>query len=123
RSGTCSWVCHRSYSGSRERAMSFHSARKALPASATALSRRKGLAREPAPSLCVQGFDLGADEAGHVPLDVVADAGLQVRKVPVAVGKSAEELGIECELRRRIDRIEPVLFVDRLAQHEAPAAA
>ena len=40
----------------------------------------------------------------------------------IAFRKAREELGVELRGRARIDRVEPVLLVDRLAQHQAPAA-
>ena len=48
---------------------------------------------EPRPAACVQPLDLGADELGHVELDVVADALLDVREVPVALRQRGSRSG------------------------------
>src|SRR5260370_7501357 len=59
-------------------------------------------------------------EPCHFGFDFVGDLGLQISKVPIALRKTLEQRPIECELGRRIDRIEAVLFVNQPAQHQAP---
>src|SRR5271169_2645703 len=78
-------------------------------------------AREPALAAAVERFHRGAVEAGHVGLDLVADPGLEIGEMPVALGKLHQEDGVEFEPGGGIDGVEAVLLVDRLAQHQAPA--
>ena len=47
---------------------------------------------------------------------------LDVGEVAVARGQARQAAVVEREPRGRIDRIDAVLLVDRLAQHDAPAA-
>src|SRR5216684_1421814 len=78
-------------------------------------------AGEPRRAAGIKPLDLGPPEPGHVLLHLVADAGLQIGEVTVALGELGQELGVEGELGGGIDRIEPVLLIDRLAQHDTPA--
>ena len=82
----------------------------------------RGPAAQPGGAAPIQRLDLRAPEPWHVSLDVVADPRLQVREMAVALGELAEQLAVELQSCARIDGSHPVLLVDRLAQHEAPAA-
>src|SRR6266567_6258049 len=88
----------------------------------TVACRLFGLPREPVPSLAIELFDLGTDQARHVALDLVADQFLHVGKVAVALRQRGERLLVEAEGCCGIDRIDPVLLVDRLAADDAPLA-
>ena len=55
-------------------------------------------------------------------LTVKPCCGLQIGEMTVADGEALERRAVELELRRRVDRAQPVLLVDRLAQHDRPAA-
>src|SRR3954467_15382605 len=70
------------------------------------------LARQPGGTGLVQPLHLGAGEAGHVALHVEADRALRVGEVAVAGGEAPEQLLVELEVGRRVDRVEPVLLVD-----------
>src|SRR5215467_6373344 len=78
------------------------------------------LAPEPSRSRGVESLDFVAFERGHVALDGKADPGLRVGQVPIAFGELREQGRVERELHRRIDGIEAVLFIDRLAQNDRP---
>src|SRR4051812_13673503 len=69
------------------------------------------LARQPGGSGPVQPLHLCPNEAGHVALHVEADRALRVGQVTVAGGEAPEQLLVELEVGRRIDRVEPVLLV------------
>src|SRR5580704_8584127 len=77
-------------------------------------------AGEPVGPSAVELLDARADEARHVPLDVVSDLGLRVGEVLVANGEARQQVGVELERGRGVDRIKAVLLVDRLAQHDPP---
>jgi hypothetical protein len=51
----------------------------------------------------------------HVELHVVADPGLEVGEVAVALGEAGQEPTVELEARGGVDRVHPVELVDRLA--------
>ncbi len=71
--------------------------------------------REPARATLVVVLDLGAGQPRHVRLDVIADPGLQVGEVAVAGRESLQALGVEGRRGGRVDRVEAVLLIDRLA--------
>ena len=81
-----------------------------------------GLAGQPGGAALVQALDLRAGQAWHVGLDRVPGLDLQVGQVAVALGKAGQHVGIQGERRGRVDRVQAVLLVDRLAQHDRPAA-
>src|SRR6266511_4207345 len=81
------------------------------------------LAGEPGAPARVESVDLGPLQRRHVALDSKADPGLDVCEVAVALGKLAEELRVQAQRRAGVDRIESVLFVDRLPQNDRPDVA
>src|SRR5215469_3149506 len=85
--------------------------------------RSQPLALEPARALPIERVQVRPFEAGHVRFHVVADLGLQISQMPIAFRKTLEQILIERELGRGIDRIETVLFVNQPAQHQPPPAA
>src|SRR3954465_8844368 len=80
------------------------------------------LALQPRSSACIQCLDLGPLQAGHVALDRVADAGLQISEVPVARWELLEERFVQNGSCTRRNGVHAVFLIDRLAQHDAPAA-
>src|SRR3954465_7337774 len=80
------------------------------------------LALQPRSSARIQCLDLGPLQARHVALHRVADAGLQISEVPVARWELLEQRLVQYGRGAGRDRVHPVLFIDRLAQHDAPAA-
>ena len=100
------------------------SATRARRRSARAISARARAAatRQPFRAARVQRLHLRPGETGHVGLHGEADLRLQVREMPVADRESFEQRAIEAQRRCRIDRVDPVLLVDRLAQHDSPAS-
>src|SRR5215218_8100285 len=79
-------------------------------------------ARQPLCPARVQRLDLRARQTRHVALDVVADALLEIGEVAVALGVAGEDLRVEVGGLRRIDRVETILLVDRLANDDPPPA-
>ena len=79
------------------------------------------LGSQPASAALVQGLDLRPGQPGHVGLDLVADAGLQVGQVPVALRERASVAASSSSRAAGSTGSMPVLLVDRLAQHDAPA--
>src|SRR4051812_36399703 len=77
----------------------------------SALQRTAG---EPAGAALVQLLHHRALEHRHVHLDLVADARLDVGQVAVTLGHGGEHVRVEFQLRRRVDRVDAVLFIDRL---------
>src|ERR1700683_4611355 len=69
------------------------------------------VAGQPTSPPSVQTFDCGALTPWHVGLHRVADGGLQVSQVPVAIGKLVQESWLEHEHRARIYGINSVLFI------------
>ena len=65
---------------------------------------------------------LGALETRHVAFDGVADLGLNICEVTITLRKRTEQVCLEFKVGRRIDRVEAVLFVNGLTQHDAPTA-
>src|SRR5262249_30332710 len=55
-------------------------------------------------------------------LDIVAEAGLKVRQVAITLRKTLQDALIQAEVRPVIDRIHPILLINRLPQHHSPAA-
>jgi hypothetical protein len=80
------------------------------------------LAGEPVRAAAVQVLDAGAGEPRHVALDVESDLGLDVAEVAVSDGELGQQIAVQLEPGGRVDRVEPVLLVDRLAQDDPPAA-
>src|SRR3954453_6987457 len=80
------------------------------------------LALEPRTSARIQCLDLGPLHAGHVALDRVADAGLQISEVPVARWELLEERFVQNGSCTRRNGVHAVFLIDRLAQHDAPTA-
>jgi hypothetical protein len=70
-------------------------------------------AGEPSAPALVERLDLRALEAGHVRFHLAADLRLQIGEVPITFRKAREQITVEAELCRGIDRVEPILFVDR----------
>src|SRR5215467_6820709 len=85
--------------------------------------RSQPLALEPARALPIERVQVRPFEAGHVCLHLVADLGLQISQMPVAFRKTLEQILIERQLGRGIDRIETILFVNQSAQHQPPPGA
>jgi hypothetical protein len=81
-----------------------------------------GRAGQPGGAARVQALDLGTTQAGHVRLDGEAELGLQVGQVAVTVGEPLQHAGVQRERRRRVDRVDAVLLVDRLPEHDRPPA-
>src|SRR5947207_3370370 len=81
------------------------------------------LAGEPCRAVIVELPYRRSLQHGHVALDGEADLRLRVGKIAVTLGKLAEEFGVEMERRAGIERVDAILFVDRLAQHDRPARA
>src|SRR5579883_751423 len=75
---------------------------------------------EPIFAAPIERRDLRPVEARHVGLHFVADPGLEIGKVPVAFGKLFQQITVQLKPCGRVDRIETILFVDRLAQHQPP---
>src|SRR5712664_1544800 len=71
--------------------------------------RRAG---EPGLAMAVEALYHGAFQLRQVALDGVAELRLQVAQVPVSLREAAEQIGIELEAHRRIQRIHAILFVD-----------
>src|SRR4051812_47579805 len=80
------------------------------------------LALQPPLARLIQPLHLRPIQARHIGFHRVADPRLQIGEMAIASREARQQIGIERELRRRIERIEPILLVDRLAQHEPPAA-
>src|SRR3954465_12985253 len=70
--------------------------------------------------MAVQALDRGPLELRQLLLDLEAELGLQIGEVTVAFGKGAEQVGIQLELRRRIERVHSVFFVNGLPAHDRP---
>src|SRR6516162_8908751 len=85
--------------------------------------RSQRLALEPARTLPIERVQVRPFEAGHVRPHLVADLGLQISQMPVAFRKTLEQILIERQLGRGIDRIETILFVNQPAQHQPPPGA
>src|SRR4029079_8812678 len=77
---------------------------------------------EPALASGIERLHHIALQAGHVQLDLVADARLRIRKMPVPLGKALQQGAIERWQRARRHWVEAVLLVDGLAQHHAPSS-
>src|SRR6185437_5511096 len=67
------------------------------------------LSRQPRRTRCVQPLHLWACQAGHVALHVEADRSLRVGQVAIYGRELPEQVSVELELRRRVERVEPVL--------------
>src|SRR6185312_14682533 len=80
------------------------------------------LALQPRGAPRIQSRDLRSLHTGHVALHGVADTGLQIREVTVARWELLEESSVQHRRRAWCDRVHAVLLIDRLAQHDAPAA-
>src|SRR5260370_39602716 len=91
------------------------------PCCSTDATLFKLLPLEPIFTAPIERRDLPPVEARHAGLHFVADPGLEVGEVPVALGKLRQQVPVQLQLCGRVDRVETVLFVDRLAQHQAPA--
>ena len=76
---------------------------------------------QPGGTALVQPLDLGPAAARHVRLDRVAHLLLQVGQVLVALGEPGQHGLVEGQRGGRVDRVDPVLLVDGLAQHHPPA--
>src|SRR3954454_5040562 len=80
------------------------------------------LALQPRRSARIQWLDLAPLQARPVALDRVADAGLQISEVPVARWELLEERFVQNGSCTRRNGVHAVFLIDRLAQHDAPAA-
>src|SRR6516164_975590 len=80
------------------------------------------LALKPGRALGIERIELRPIMAGHVGLDLVADAALQIGEMAIALWELCQEVLVEREFGGRIDRIESVLFICEAAQHDAPFA-
>ena len=78
--------------------------------------------RQPGSPMPVEYLDLGPGQAWHVAFDAIADGFLCVCEMTIADRKSVELFGVQFQFDRRIDRIEPILFINRLPQDNAPDA-
>src|SRR5208282_2015641 len=76
---------------------------------------------EPAGSAGVNLVKFRSLDSGHVGFDLVPDPALQVREVAIALREAVEQILVEHDFHRRIHWIEPILLIDRLPQHQAPA--
>src|SRR6202035_4958373 len=81
----------------------------------------KLLALEPRRAAPVERVELRPDQPRHVGLHGLAVLALQIGEVAVAFGEAREQRRVEPHGRGRIDRIDAVALVDRLAQQHAPA--
>src|SRR5262245_9375982 len=81
----------------------------------------RGSALQPAAPTGIERLHDWPLEAWHVALHAIADLLLDIGEMAVALRKRREFRRIELERGRRIDRVEPVLLVDRLAHDHAPA--
>src|SRR5262245_30496622 len=79
------------------------------------------VALQPRRAAAVERVECGAGRAGHVGLHLEAVLGLQIGEVTVPLGKFRQQLGVEFWRLQRVDRIEAILLVDRLAQYQTPA--
>jgi lysophospholipase L1-like esterase len=86
-----------------------------------ALLTGEGQACQPCLAARIQALHGGSRELRHVAFDDVADVGLHVSQVLIARRQGSESRAVQLEFGGRIDRIDPVLFIDRLTQHQAPA--
>src|SRR5690349_18578861 len=80
------------------------------------------LAREPRRTAGIKRIELRPDDPGHVDLHALAVLRLQIGEVSIAFREAGEQGGVEPHRRDGIDRVDAVALVDRLAQHDAPAA-
>src|ERR1700734_584029 len=82
----------------------------------------KRLALQPSRTAGVKLVELRAFYPRHVRFDFVTDLALQIGEMPIAFREARQQILVEHKFSRRIDRVEPILFVDRLAQNDSPAA-
>src|SRR5215216_2440451 len=87
-----------------------------------AVQASQRLAREPCGAASIECVELGAVDPGHVRLHVKTVPGLQIGQVAVAFGEAHQQVGIEGRACRGVNGVEPVFLIDRLTQHETPAA-
>src|SRR5262245_49519284 len=101
-----------------------NAARRAGPGASQTLSRPPLDAGTPQPgsSQRVKRGDFIPLQTGHVGLYRVSDARLQVGQMAIPRRKAFEQRLIQHQARRRIDGRDGILFVDRLSQHQTPAA-
>src|SRR5215472_8240464 len=78
------------------------------------------LSLEPAFAAAIERRYLWPVQARHVGLHLVADPGLQIGEMAVALRKLRQQSFVQFEPCGWIQRIEAVFLVDRLAQHQAP---
>src|SRR6266404_2568104 len=79
-------------------------------------------ATQPALAAGIQRFDFGSRQLRHVALDGVADLRLDVSEMAIALGKLGQFRLINDKSRGWIDRVDAILLINRLAQHNAPAS-
>src|SRR3984957_9002191 len=82
----------------------------------------KRLALQPSRTAGVKLVELRSFYSRHVRFDFVSDFALQVGEMPIAFREARQQILVEHKFSRRIDRVEPILFVNRLTQHDPPAA-
>src|SRR6202050_4264579 len=80
------------------------------------------LASEPGAPASIQRLDSGSFESRHIFFNRVADRGLQISEMPIALRKLLQQFRIERERRSRTDETEPIFLVNRLAQHHSPSS-
>ena len=70
----------------------------------------------------VERFHFGAFQPRHVRLHLVADVALQVGQVAITFWETLQQFLIERQQLPGIHRIHAILLVNRLPQHDTPAA-
>src|SRR5437660_1421417 len=81
------------------------------------------MARAPRGASTIKRVDFCALERRHVAFYREAVLCLRVREMSIAFRKPAEQVRIQLDARLRINGIQPILFVDRLTQHDRPKTA
>src|SRR5687767_3291827 len=94
---------------------------KRLSSIPSSIRKRRCRALEPRLAVAVERLDLGALQLRQVALDLEPELGLQIAQGPVTLGDRAQQVRIELDPERRVDRVHAVLLVDRLAAHDRPA--
>src|SRR5688572_7924348 len=92
-----------------------------LVAVRTTSGERRCRVVEPGAAMAVERLHRRALQLRQVALDAEAELGLQIAQMAVALGQRAEQIRLELDPDRRVDRVHPVLLVDRLAPHDRPA--
>src|SRR5581483_3037946 len=126
RAAACARAARRRRGRARPAPTRARSARRAARRRPRAARRARSpvevLAREPERAARIERFHLRPREARHVRLDREAEPGLQVGQVAVPDRERLEARAFQLGSGRGIHGQDPVQLVDRLPEHEPPAA-